>query len=441
MLLTDVNSDCLEKVFEYLNLGDLLNVIDASKQLHQPAYVLLNRDYIRSDQYLSIGSLCRVRPQLYELSYDFINIRDVKTALQFLRCCGKFVSEIDFAFYEDLTPARLHTKRSTELDQFVLNYIQKYCLETLTKITFRGSAKDMNGLKSIEKPFPLIEKVSFVDCPLPDQSKWLLTLFPAMSDLSVEMFDFKTQNTFDGFKNIAHHFPHLERVHLSNSKYSRAPNYLENMLALLRLNPQLRFLSIREYNKENLFSEENALILKNVIQKMQKLETFHIHTLEKGSFYPGFDSSLIHFNEVKEFLFDNYEHRYGIELYLPFTFDQLESFTCSTEYLNEEFYEFIENNPTIKELHIKIKTHERSINLDVRRLRNSLPLLTIASFSKTYFTASQATHILNRFQTLKLFTFDFSNRSVYDELRARLKGWTTSIVDTPFMNTITLERK
>lgn len=45
MIITDLNSDCLEKVFDFLKFEDLINIMDTSKYFHTAASQVYKRKY------------------------------------------------------------------------------------------------------------------------------------------------------------------------------------------------------------------------------------------------------------------------------------------------------------------------------------------------------------------------------------------------------------
>lgn len=111
MKLTDINIDCLEKILEYLEFGDLLSAASSNKRLNKAAhYILIRKKWHKSVLLISIRIS---RKRLIKFKYHWIEINDLKTSLQYIRCFGHLIYEVDFTMSAE-----------QKLDQHIINNVQ-----------------------------------------------------------------------------------------------------------------------------------------------------------------------------------------------------------------------------------------------------------------------------------------------------------------------------
>lgn len=122
MKLMDLNIDCLETNFEYLNLGNLLNVADSNTRLRKATHFVFVRRY--QNKKIRFQDMRISQNRLITIDKDRIIINDIKSGLQLLRCFGSLIREIDVQCYNS---------KYRWLYKYVLIYIQKYCNNSLTK--------------------------------------------------------------------------------------------------------------------------------------------------------------------------------------------------------------------------------------------------------------------------------------------------------------------
>lgn len=132
--ISDLFQECLEHIFSYLDLADLLNVADVDRSFQKATYVPFKQKYarksieIRSSGIYNHGEASR---ELFHVEESKIAIGDSKMGLQLLRSFGHLIS-------------RLHLNTGGvdgllvlgEMLRAVSEYVEKYCMESLTKITF-----------------------------------------------------------------------------------------------------------------------------------------------------------------------------------------------------------------------------------------------------------------------------------------------------------------
>lgn len=190
--IVDLNDFCLINIFGHLDLKSLLNVADTNKQLRPAAFDVYKRKFGAKivDIYaykvrFSIGY------NLKELS-NAIEIRDVKTCLQYLRCFGPFINDLSMG-YHDLESA---------FYEHIHEYVNNYCAESLVHIKFDGMENIVIG--QFQKVFAKIESVAFADCDLGDQWSSFVALFSNLSRLEFQDVRIVYRSIDKPFRNLEH---------------------------------------------------------------------------------------------------------------------------------------------------------------------------------------------------------------------------------------------
>lgn len=98
-LLTDIYYDCFEKIFDFLEIKDLLNVAQTCKRLQIAAVTKFSQDFTkRACLYHSSSNFTDKLPKLkiyvVENSLSSIHAVGLKCILPFLRCFGSKLSEL-----------------------------------------------------------------------------------------------------------------------------------------------------------------------------------------------------------------------------------------------------------------------------------------------------------------------------------------------------------
>lgn len=177
--ITDLNDDCLERIFMLLDVENLLNVKLANKWLGPAADIVYKRKF-------GTYSVCLYsvhNPQNTSRAVasiicedDNINITDFKVCLQFVRCFSAFITHLDL-YYGRLESARY---------DYVHQYINRYCADSL--IAFRIHCKPAFAIKNFEKPFVAVQTVQLYGCDLCEQCLPLAEWFPNVRELNINGF-------------------------------------------------------------------------------------------------------------------------------------------------------------------------------------------------------------------------------------------------------------
>lgn len=260
--LTDLNDDCLEHIFLYLSLEDLLNIVyeNKIKRLIPAAESAFKRNLLRRGL-VSLGR-STVGICLNDTEEEFMI-----HPYRFLRGFGHLVLK--------LQTYRVNT----------LKYVNKYCSE-LTEIEL----KLFNNFYLIKmKTFPNVETVKLTYCFLYSKfeqffaSVRLNEIFPNVRNLSIRCSNLKP-------KYIAMHFSHLNQLKLNLSYMERVVYRADTYVKLLRMNPQLRCLSLN--------TQFNVLLLRAASQYLQFLEQLHFSFVDQ--IFRKCGDEVLHFPHLKE---------------------------------------------------------------------------------------------------------------------------------------------
>lgn len=226
LTLTDMDNDCLEEIFKYLSIDDLLNVVDANKLLRIAAGSLYRRKFGRKPVTLS-----KMKPNQTTLIGTLyqVEVTGLKKCLQFVRCFGSFISVLCIDY-----------NQAARKDYIYLNrYINQFCTDTLIDANFNYIQKRTNLQSFIKKPFKMVEFLRITASNLGNQLTEIIELFPNVRRLQLH------SNQMNGGcieKNLAR----LEYMDVEINFGTMDGDGLENIIQAIRLNPQLRRLRIHE---------------------------------------------------------------------------------------------------------------------------------------------------------------------------------------------------
>lgn len=352
--LTDVNDDCLERVFKYLSLEDLLNVAETSKQLKTAvdrAFIFLFKDID-----------FRIDFVVYSFDMtDYVHISKIRDAFRSLRLFGNLISNLSLGLCK------------YDIYKYVFPYVSTYCTDSLRKIEIDGVENDFTIY--LKRPLLNVETLYFRRCPTLN-ANGLRKYFPNA-----------VWATFYLCKLISPegvHFPHLQKVYSEN---------VENISTLLEANVQLRDLRLQKCEMRNgwTFLErlENVeiLIMYDILSSDLNIDgMIHLKNLRKLD---------IKFNSnVESFYKWNYIHK-------TLKCDQLEELQIFTHsMINFNLTEFIVQYPTIKSLELLMPSGTFS-DENLMTIAHGLPLLEKMCFHGYTLTVGQIIRFMNECKNLK----------------------------------------
>lgn len=253
--IINLTDDCLVKIFKLLELKDLLSVAVTNEWLRPAARDVYKREFGKEKVF--IDGIQRPKTCQYDIQMapeeshtkeSLIKICGLKTSLQYLRCFGGSIKELSFDYHG------FRSKRN----QFVHQYINEYCVESLTKLEF--IRKPSSPIEHFEKPFVNVTSVKVSDSDLGEQLPSFVEWFPNLQSLKL----FGTYLT-DGFSNAPFH--HLEELEICEG--GKDGSTIDDVTTLLSSNRQLRDVTIHmAKNKISTMSKllhiikDNPLIVK-----------------------------------------------------------------------------------------------------------------------------------------------------------------------------------
>lgn len=260
--ITDLNSDCLEKIFDHLSAFELVNVADSNTQLKNVAETVYKRKYsqlvllLNPRGKVSFGvsfalshscyekNVCeesqiarilhfifrsRTLRSLFPIYCDDSCGRTMKMAFPLLRCFGHLITSLKLC--------NVNNRKGSFVPNLchIDTYISKYCTKSLVRIHLAGiSAVDF---VHVDKPFPNIEVLEFERCLIGSKLSQFNRWFPKMRHLYIN------ESVFVRRGDLMEHFPDLEELTLvtSESIYSRDSEFTQECYeVMLALNLQLK---------------------------------------------------------------------------------------------------------------------------------------------------------------------------------------------------------
>lgn len=173
--ITNIYYDCLERIFDFLDLEDLLNVGRTCKRLQIAAAAKFGDDFgkvkIRFCNWLYYYHRdSGINIDKYDGGIDVIGL---KLWLPFLRCFGRHVSMLRVD-YRDVPETRM---------EFLDHCINHYCADTLEGCTLLETRA--LSVKNFTKQFKKVNSVSISGAPLRNQLPFFNKMFPNMHRLEL----------------------------------------------------------------------------------------------------------------------------------------------------------------------------------------------------------------------------------------------------------------
>lgn len=227
--LTSLDNDCLEKIFKYLTLKDLLNVADSNKRLKQVADVVFALNYGAKE--LNLIDSNEVLGSNLIISSAEIHVGDLKSSLQVLRCFGQLISKVVVNRSGDSSHSNAHYNAILGT---LLIYVNEFCTESLTDIEIIGD--DKLRIDYLDNSFTNVQRVQIWNCEL-DEEAQLNHLFPNVRVMYLYGIRISDWSSIDGrfpmLKDLKVYRIWLDGIEydIFNSKYCAT---------ILKSNPQLK---------------------------------------------------------------------------------------------------------------------------------------------------------------------------------------------------------
>lgn len=453
--ITDINTYCLEGIFNYLTLSDLLNVSDACKHFKDAADFVFSAKYRKKA--VIINEIRVFRTRLLDIKTSYIKIDDIKTSLQLLRCFGHLILKLKIYVVFSTCDERA-IKFGANSVKLLVKYVGFYCFTSLTSLTIKkGPVQVLNLLK---RPFLKMEKVEINtwDSPRSKLDKiWFSKLFPNIKCLKYEsvfgrVTDYECiENEFKSLEHLDISYGFVKCKNLFNCSKRNITNeeciaHNTNVKVALQLNPQLRTLSLPFISDFN--------ILQDICEHQQQLECLSFQYAPRDS--SSCNGKLLHFKTIKKLkvCFCGPNRRSDTELMaipttgnemqkIPLSFDILEELTFETCYqYSDEFFDFIRKHQSIVKINLRSCRWPRFYLDDINRIKlhQALPLLKEIHIMCYTLQIDEAIAFTTSFKALEQFSFKLFLWDKFSELVKRLSPeWNSSLNSHGFL--VTLKRK
>lgn len=158
--LTHLNYDCMHLIMKQLNLIDLINVAQTSKQLNFVAVDVFKHQYQPSSKTF-VFEVLLPRPYLFkkllflrnlpkfEVNGNRVEIYDYEMILNFVKIFGHFLKKIDQSRQNPFYPEKYAMPN---------HYINEYCDESLNHFNFN----EYFPIENMRKPFKNVHQIDFI---------------------------------------------------------------------------------------------------------------------------------------------------------------------------------------------------------------------------------------------------------------------------------------
>lgn len=144
--ITNIYYDCLERIFDELELEDLLMVAQTCKRLQIAAAAKFGDQYGKMKIYLCpIGVITNVEVH----RGNFVVVSNLEMCLPFLRIFGAKISDLEAVEWDDY---------AGEEHDHVARYVNQYCADTLESIEI--NSEKVISRNVVQKPFKNVGKVT-----------------------------------------------------------------------------------------------------------------------------------------------------------------------------------------------------------------------------------------------------------------------------------------
>lgn len=411
--ITDLNLDCLEKIFRYLNNYQLVIIADCmNKRLKSAVDLVFTLRHGRKLFEISVLDYHSPSYNLFSfpnklLTYNF------QLAIKLLRCFGHLLTK----FHAQI----IYNADEVLVGHFVA-YVKRYLrFEQLKEFQFRSQPNVLDDLlNSVAKPCSNAEYVGIVGGTSIKPHR-LSSLFPKMQCLNVYIFH---PADLDG---ITHNFPQIKQLQLhTDYQFNMIDSLHAKMDVVFSLNSHLNALSI-PFQTYKIYPRINEMLpslerlqLKLCFSNTGRLE---FHTQQ--------------FDKVKQFkiAFNDFE----LNQTIPLRFPQLSELTLRSGFINVvSLREFLIRNSTVT----KMTVCESSWRLrpDINRqitlldLANILPALNEIALYDGIFSPQEILCLMKSSKTVQTIRAKMHLHSDYDYIRLNMnsKLWQISTIEAKY---------
>lgn len=384
--LDDINNDCLDSIFAYLDLEDLVNVAETSSCFIPSVHSVFSQKYRNKKCVLSS----------FDLGSDFIVITK-SFGVQFFCHFGQYVSDL------------LVDCLSEEVEEAILTH----CTSSLVNLDLAYLTTDC--FNTISKPFQSIETLTLSHGMLSQKMSAVNTWFPNLTSLkllNIKLIDPTClENQFHSLKELVIH----------NGKSTLPQSAIEGML---HLNPQVEKLECFQ-------KEYDVSLIRAISEHLPLLKVLVLWTPDDR--FWSFRNQQITFESVKKFTLNSYYYRSteSVEC-MPLHFGKLETLTLDgfNQY-QDHLLDFVMQNKDLTKLSIVPEIDEfDDLKIDdFGKIVNALPKLVEFEFCADMFMEDELLSFLNDSKMLEKVRLLFISLPLFaTRFQAKLKSeWKNDI--------------
>lgn len=255
--LVDINEDCLQAIFEYLNVRNLINVAETDDRFIPAACSVFSRYHRKKSV-----SVC-----FYDEENANELVIEASTTVIFLRHFGHLISKLSLYHLSIIDP-----------DAAIQLSIFKHCSTSLAELSLNlFEEKDFHA---IEQPFTNVKRLSINKCWLNSNLSLLSKWFPDLSSLSLNcVYQLHSQT-------IAH-FPQLKHLKIIDHFNDIDLGTINKML---HCNPQLESLVFER--------DCNANFLQSITKSLPQLQELELWV--PNDRFRSFGKQIVRFESVKK---------------------------------------------------------------------------------------------------------------------------------------------
>lgn len=336
--IVDIDNDCLERMFEYLDFCDLINVAEANVHLRVAAetvfvwklkkrlIVVEIEEKLRKIAHPLIGIYDDACPDI-GIYDDAISIRTSLLAVRTIRLFG-----------QSITGIHLKIKTNDFLRENFFRHVNEYCHKTLNILQIFGDHSNMFG--AVTHPFENVEKFSYDGGTLGPGCEHFNRLFPRLSQIKL------VWNDILHWKWAAQTFSNLNSFTLQYKYMDFPTNFVgSDLITFTTLNPQIQSFELLAYGDPRIWE-----IINTQLNNMTR-----IHTSYSPKHAEHFNGAPILFNNVETFVVRWHPRfLFTVNPTNVYSFKRLKRLIveCWSDEL-EMWLDFVLAHPTIEELEIR----------------------------------------------------------------------------------------
>lgn len=226
--ILDVNSNCLDQIFNQLNLKALINSAEANKQLGRVAASVFARKCKGKTIVFGLHNCSPTTITRFEITDNDIFIFEPLLAFKTLRLFGASILNI-----------KLLCEYTDKIDKMLMSYVNTYCCDTLESFSFENGPKF--SYTDTKKPYKSVKYVSITGKIAFNGSQFNDT-FPKMQRLILANAIFPDQIRFvTGFNQLERLKVDIGKIDLDATGEKALTR--SDIREIVRLNPQLEALS------------------------------------------------------------------------------------------------------------------------------------------------------------------------------------------------------